>query len=105
MDIHARVQQFLQQNFPLPLREGRRGILNDNFTKAGVVPFLRNPYRYYLMKPVAKNLAMEPPKFQLCKGTRMHWCRMGAGRICRLILSPLPLWERVAQKRRERRVS
>ena len=93
MDIHARIQEFLQENFPLPLREGAGGggILEKEdasfryppsltlplkrggnlYTKAGVVPFLRDPYRYYLMKPMAKNLELDAPEFQLCKGTRM----------------------------------
>jgi hypothetical protein len=68
MDIHARIQQFLQQQTIRSLCEGGD---DQAYTKAGVVPFLRNPYRYYLMKPVAKNPELGLPKFQLCKGTRM----------------------------------
>jgi hypothetical protein len=68
MDIHARIQQFLQQQTIHPSSEGA----GDAIIKAGVVPFLRHPYRYYLMKPVAKNAGLDAPKFQLCKGTRMH---------------------------------
>ncbi len=89
MDIHALIQEFLQQQTVVvpPPTGGRLGGGHDSprilsphpnpppagegITKAGVVPFLRDPYRYYLMKPVAKNPAPAAPKFQLCKGTRM----------------------------------
>lgn len=67
MDIHARIQQFLQQQ---TIHAIGRGGYSEAFTKAGVVPFMRGPYRYYLMKPVAKNLERGLPEFQICKGTR-----------------------------------
>jgi hypothetical protein len=66
MDIHALIQKFLQQQSNLPPTVGGEGV-----TKAGVVPFVRDPYRFYLMKPVAKQQNLGAPKFQLCKGTRM----------------------------------
>lgn len=67
MDIHAAIRAFLQQHETLP-HEGE-----GDFTKSGVVPFLRAPMRYYLMKPRARIPELEAPPFQLCKGTRMYF--------------------------------
>ncbi|MDE3061179.1 MAG: hypothetical protein KGJ06_09220, partial [Pseudomonadota bacterium] len=65
MDIHASIRAFLQQQSIAPVRE------RELITKAGVVPFLRDPLRFYLMKPVARHKDLPPPKFQIGKGTRM----------------------------------
>lgn len=65
MDIHAPIRAFLQQQSMASARE------KELITKAGVVPFLRNPLRFYLMKPVARHADMPPPQFQIGKGTRM----------------------------------
>lgn len=48
-------------------------LLNGEYNKAGVVPFVRGggAIRYYFMKPVAKNPDKARPDFQICKGTRM----------------------------------
>ena len=67
MDIHASIQDFLQQRSIAKLADGAV----DTHIKAGIVPFLREPYRFYLMKPVARHQALGAPKFQICKGTRM----------------------------------
>lgn len=40
--------------------------------KAGIIPFLRGPLRYYVMTPVASKPDLGLPEFQLCKGTRMY---------------------------------
>src|SRR4051812_27817889 len=67
MDSHALMERFLQQRNVPPSQSG------ENFNKAGLVPFLRGePYRFYVMKPVAAQAALGPPPFQLCKGTRMY---------------------------------
>lgn len=42
-----------------------------HITKAGIVPFLRAPLRYYVMTPVAAKPDLGLPDFQICKGTRM----------------------------------
>lgn len=39
--------------------------------KAGIVPFMQGPLRYYVMTPVATKPDLGLPDFQLCKGTRM----------------------------------
>lgn len=40
--------------------------------KAGIVPFMRAPMRYYVMTPIAAKPELGLPEFQLCKGTRMY---------------------------------
>lgn len=70
MEIHARIQNFLQQHSVVSLVSGAPAA--EQYTKAGIVPFMRDPYRYYLMKPAARHQDLSPPEFQLCKGTRMH---------------------------------
>lgn len=71
MDVHARIQAFLQQKSIIPLNPAGDG---SRCTKAGVVPFLRgNPAQFYVMEPVAKRPDLGPPGFQLCKGTRMRF--------------------------------
>jgi len=104
MDIHARIQQFLQHVIPSPLGRGWRIAPGEGgakvigphpnplpegegITKAGVVPFIRQDTQlsYYFMKPVARHAHLAAPKFQLCKGTRMvrlpdgSWQDMGSG--------------------------
>jgi len=73
MDVHARIQTFLQQRsvvalpYSAPLPDG-------HYTKAGVIPFIRaDPTLYYMMKPVAKRPGLGAPDFQIGKGTRMEF--------------------------------
>ena len=75
MDISTAVAAFLQQRgmgYEVPHDP------LDTLTKAGVVPFVRTAsgaIEYLVMKPVAAHPDLAPPKFQICKGTRM--CRDG----------------------------
>ncbi|MDE3015978.1 MAG: NUDIX hydrolase [Pseudomonadota bacterium] len=100
MDIHAPIRAFLQQQSivflsPSGSGAGMRALRappspgasafakasadmprpplpeGEGIIKAGVVPFLRDPLRFYLMKPVARHAGLPPPEFQICKGTRM----------------------------------
>lgn len=61
---HAEIQAFLQDFASTDAPEIR---------KAGIVPFLRDPLRYYVMTPVAAKPDLGLPEFQLCKGTRMYY--------------------------------
>lgn len=81
MDIHALIRAFLQQQSIKKLSSPKEERI---VLKAGIVPFLRNPLRFYLMKPVAQHTGLPPPKFQICKGTRM----MKVGGIWQDIASP-----------------
>lgn len=67
-NIHALIQQFLQQRSVIALEKFSAG---DAFTKAGVVPVHGN--QFYVMKPKASHPDLPPPEFQLCKGTRQYF--------------------------------
>ncbi len=89
-DIHALIQTFLQarpvtsllaEDFVAPMGQ-------DEYQKAGIVPFIieEGQLYFYVMKPTAARPGMPPPKWQLCKGTRMYrsnasgkWKDMRAG--------------------------
>jgi len=73
MNVHARIQTFLQQQTVVPLAPPAT-VVEETYLKAGVVPFVRGQgvIRYCLMKPVAKRPGLSPPAFQICKGTRMR---------------------------------
>ncbi len=60
---HAEIQEFLKDFASADAPEIR---------KAGIVPFLRAPLRYYVMTPTATKPELGLPEFQLCKGTRMY---------------------------------
>ena len=60
---HAEIQAFLKDFASASAAEIR---------KAGIVPFLRAPLRYYVMTPAAAKPELGLPEFQLCKGTRMY---------------------------------
>lgn len=83
MDIHAPIRAFLQQQSIKDLSVAKE---EELITKAGIVPFLRHPLRFYLMKPVARHTNLPAPKFQIGKGTRM----MKAGGVWKDIFSPPP---------------
>ncbi len=72
-DIHALIRGFLQQRSVTSL-EGPPLLAPESFTKAGVLPFIRekNSFRFYFMKPAGKVPELGEPLFQLCKGTRMQ---------------------------------
>jgi len=73
MNVHARIQSFLQQRSVIALPYSAP-LLDEHYTKAGVIPFIRaNPTLYYMMKPVAKRLGLGAPGFQIGKGTRMEF--------------------------------
>lgn len=76
-DVHAKIQQFLQAaNQHSLTKEREQGALFYN--KAGVIPFIRDdPWHFLVMKPIPKHAHLEPPAFQICKGTRMHKKKLG----------------------------
>lgn len=75
-DIHALIRTFLQAQAAVPLFSGQPSlnIPPEDYQKAGIVPFVREEehYYFYLMKPTAARPGTPPPKWQLCKGTRMY---------------------------------
>lgn len=72
-DVHAKIHAFLQQCSMVKLHGHTPQMAISAYNKAGVVPFLRGrPWKFLLMKPVAKHAHLSPPAFQLCKGTRMQ---------------------------------
>jgi 8-oxo-dGTP pyrophosphatase MutT (NUDIX family) len=79
-DIHALIHQFLQEQAVIPLIPPEGADVSDNsiselhHQKAGMLPFIREEgeFYFYLMKPTAARPGMAPPKWQLCKGTRMY---------------------------------
>jgi 8-oxo-dGTP pyrophosphatase MutT (NUDIX family) len=75
-DIHALIRTFLQQQSVIPL-EGPPLLPPESFTKAGVVPFVKDKdgLRFYFMKPAGKIPELGESLFQLCKGTRMQWMK------------------------------
>lgn len=78
-DIHALIRAFLQQQRVIAL-EGLPSLPPESFSKAGVVPFIREngSFSFYFMKPAGKVPALGDPSFQLCKGTRMQFIK-GSG--------------------------
>lgn len=76
-DIHALISEFLQERSIITLFS--QAAQRDDYQKSGVVPFLNDggTYYFYVMKPIATRQELLPPKWQLCKGTRM--CRSAAG--------------------------
>lgn len=87
-DIHALIRAFLQQQTIIPLpADGQPFAENDSYTKAGVVPFVRDEegFRFFIMKPRSTAPELGIPPLQICKGTRMHhvpgagWCDMRQG--------------------------
>lgn len=84
MDVHARINDFLQHKTLVSLVPSVSQRDEWSYTKAGVVPFVYhdNQFLFQFMKPVAKNASMPEPAFQICKGTRMRldslkgWCDM-----------------------------
>ena len=87
MDVHARIHTFMQQKTTTPLVGETLIFPDQQYMKAGVVPFIRQPSHilYLMMKPIAKSSMLPPPTFQICKGTRMFlhrgsgWRDMKAG--------------------------
>ena len=77
-DVHARIQRFLQQQTIHPLY-GENPIEVDSFyNKAGTLPYIEGKERRFLvMKPVPKHAHLQPPSYQLCKGTRMQHLATG----------------------------
>lgn len=58
----------------IPLVEGGPTANNVWTDKAGLLPFFRDgagKISFYVMKPHAMEKELEPPTFQICKGTRM----------------------------------
>ena len=92
MDVHARIQSFLQQKTVVRLAPSAEILPDDQYLKAGVVPFVRQKgaISFLLMKPVPKRPGLGAPAFQLCKGTRMEFVD---GKGWMDISSPLPLRE------------
>ncbi|MDE3060316.1 MAG: NUDIX hydrolase [Pseudomonadota bacterium] len=71
MNERESIQAFLEGQAIAPLQNAARK--GDDFTKAGLVPFLRGEkYRFYVMKPVSRHASLSAAEFQLCKGTRMY---------------------------------
>lgn len=71
-DIHALIRGFLQQQTVIPLA-GESSLPPDAYTKAGIVPFIReNEILYCVAKPRGTMPDLGAPPFQLCKGTRQH---------------------------------
>jgi 8-oxo-dGTP pyrophosphatase MutT (NUDIX family) len=67
---HTKIQAFLRSH-SLEVPE------SPTLRKAGLVPFLTAPLRYYVMTPVASKPDLGLPDYQLCKGTRMYKCAAG----------------------------
>lgn len=87
-DIHALIQRFLQAQATTELVSTTPAMPAGDYQKAGIVPFVREEGElfFYLMKPTASRPGTTPPKWQLCKGTRMYkskssgkWKDMRAG--------------------------
>jgi hypothetical protein len=73
-DVHARIQQFLQQQTIEPLLGEVAPFADQQYMKAGVIPFVRvgEGFEYLMMKPAGRNIVHNPPAMQICKGTRMY---------------------------------
>jgi 8-oxo-dGTP pyrophosphatase MutT (NUDIX family) len=89
-DIHALIQTFLQAQSVTPLFSAASAppMPPEDYQKSGIIPFLREGDHmfFYVMKPTAARPGTPPPKWQLCKGTRMYkspasgkWKDMRAG--------------------------
>lgn len=89
-DIHALIQTFLQAQDATPLFSSdlQPPMPPCDYQKSGIVPFLRegDHLYFYVMKPTAARPGTPPPRWQLCKGTRMYkspasgkWKDMRAG--------------------------
>lgn len=74
MDVHALIHAFLQQKTIDSLVSVPPELHDEQYTKAGVVPFVieDGQFRFYFMKPVSKRPDRGEPNLQICKGTRMH---------------------------------
>jgi len=72
-DVHARIQRFLQQQTIASLVGDAATFPDQQYMKAGVVPYVRqaSEMHYLLMKPRTRD-PLNPPSFQLGKGTRMY---------------------------------
>ena len=84
-ELYARIHTFLQQQSIMPLLRDVAPFPDQQYMKAGVVPFVREDgFEYMLMKPLTHD-PLNPPAFQICKGTRMYlhrgsgWRDMKAG--------------------------
>jgi len=75
-DIHALIRAFLQQQTIKSLID-RPSLPPESYTKAGVVPFIREngDFRFYVMKPSGKIPELGEPLFQIGKGTRQHYVK------------------------------
>ena len=76
---HEPISQFLQQQTITVLPGDITPFPDQQYMKAGVVPYIRNgrEFLYLLVKPRTRD-TFNPPAFQLCKGTRMYLHR-GSG--------------------------
>jgi len=78
-DIHDAIHAFLQQQTVTALPGDVVPFPDQQYMKAGVVPYIRGEegVQYLLMKPKTRD-PLNPPAFQICKGTRMY-LRRGSG--------------------------
>ncbi len=72
MTIHSEIKNFLNNNQLIKAEESF-STTQKFINKAGIVPFMRSPLRYCVMKPCAARPELGIPEFQICKGTRMFY--------------------------------
>src|SRR5688500_7801458 len=77
--IHALIHAFLQVQAATPLFSTERK--QQDYQKSGIVPFIReeDSFSFFVMKPTSSRPGLTPPKWQLCKGTRMY-CSRASGK-------------------------